>query len=105
MTAHKEPSIYISFENVPIDKMGAEIIPSKLEEVLCKLMNDDKYFDLGRLRTFIERYKLNLMSSLDNCPHDALSSIIIIDFLYGNNLADVSNIFLRVRSLKINLYS
>lgn len=94
MTSHIEPTIYINFENVPIEKMGAEIIPSKLDEVFNKLMNDDSYFDLERLRTFIKRYKLNLMSSLDNCPHEALASVIIIDFLYGKNLADVSNIII-----------
>lgn len=90
MTTHKEPTIYINFENVPIEKMDEDIIPSKLDEIFNKLLNDDGYFDLGRLRTFIERYKLNLMSSLDNYPHETLSLIIITDFLYGNNQADVS---------------
>lgn len=91
MTTHNEPTIYVNFENVPIAKMGDEI-PSKLDEVLNKLINDDGYFDLERLRTFVERYKLNLMSSLENCPHESLASIIITDYLYGNNLTDVSNL-------------
>jgi len=92
MTSHNEPTIYINFENIPIDKMGAEIIPSKLDEVFNKLINDDNYFDFERLKTFIERYKLSLISTLDNCPHEVLAGIIITDFLYGNNLADVSKI-------------
>lgn len=91
MTSHNEPTIYLNFENVPIEKMGAEIIPLKIDEIFKKLMDDDKYFDLERLRTFIERYKLNLLSCLDNVPHITLSSIIIADFLYGQKPADVSN--------------
>lgn len=91
MTSHNEPTIYINFENIPIEKMGEEIITSKLDEVFRKLIDDDDYFDLERLQTFIERYKLNLLSSLDNFPHEALSSIIIGDFLYGKNQTDVSN--------------
>lgn len=79
-----------------MEKMGADIIPSKLDEVLKKLMNDDRYFDLERLRTFIERYKLNLISSLDNFPHEALAAIIIRDFLYGKDHTDVSIIVYRL---------
>lgn len=103
MTSHNEPTIYVNFENVPIEKMGAEI-PSKLDEVLNKLKNDDGYFDLERLRTFVERYKLNLMSSLENCPHESLASIIITDYLYGNSLTDVSNIVIIFLSKCIHNY-
>lgn len=69
-----------------------DLIPTKFNEILNKLLVDDDYFDLERLRTFIERFKLNLLSSLDNCPHEVLCSVIIDDFLYGKNLADVNNI-------------
>lgn len=93
MTSHFEPAMYINFENVPMEKMGAEVIPSKINEILNNLINDNKYLDLERLRTFIERYKLNLLSSLDNYPHEVLASIVIRDFLYGNDIADVSIIF------------
>lgn len=103
MTSHNEPTIYINFENVPLEKMGAEIIPSKLNTIFYKLMNDDGYFDLERLRTFIDRQQLNLLSSLDKFPHEALSSIVIRDFLYGNNEADVSNIICKLLKTKINL--
>jgi len=92
MTSHNEPSITINFENVPIEKMGADIIPSKLDEILNKLLVDDSYLDLERLRTFVERNKLHILSYLDNYPHEKLSSIIIEDFLYGKTSVDVSNI-------------
>jgi len=92
MTAHNEPSITINFENVPIEKMEAEIIPSKLDEVFNKLLIDESYLDLTRLRTFIKRNQLHILSYLDNYPHEKLSSIIIEDFLYGNTTTDVSNI-------------
>lgn len=91
MTAHNEPTIYLNFENVPMEKLGADIIPSKLNEIFNKLMTDDSYFDLERLRTFVERNILNTLSKLDNYPHEALATIIIGDFLYGKNLSDVSN--------------
>ncbi|XP_025203253.1 uncharacterized protein C05D11.1-like isoform X2 [Melanaphis sacchari] len=89
MASHNEPSITISFENVPIEKMEAEIIPSKLDEVFNKLLVDDNYLDLTRLSTFIERNKLHIWSYLDNYPHEKLSTIIIEDFLYGKTSADL----------------
>lgn len=103
MTSHNEPTIYINFENIPIEKMDAEIIPSKLNEIFYKLMNDEGYFDLERLRTFIDRQRLNLLSNLDKFPQEALSSIIIRDFLYGNNEADVSNIVCKLLKTKMIL--
>ena len=93
MTSHNEPSIIINFENVPIEKMEPKIISSKLDEVLNKLLVDDSYLDLERLRTFVERNKLHILGYLDNYPHDKLSSIVIEDFLYGKTSVDVSNIF------------
>lgn len=92
MTSHNEPSITINFENVPIEKMGADIIPSKLDEVFYKLLVDVSYLDLERLKTFVERNKLQILSYLDNYPHEKLSSTIIEDFLYGKTSVDVSNI-------------
>jgi len=92
MTSHNEPSITINFENVPIEKMGADIIPTKLDEVFNKLLVDVSYLDLERLKTFVERNKLQILSYLDNYPHEKLSSIIIEDFLYGKTSVDVSNI-------------
>lgn len=96
MPSHNEPFITIYFENVRIEKMDAETIPSKLNEVFDKLKNDANYFDLERLRTFIERYELNVLSNLDNCPHESLSLLIIADFLYGKNQTDVSSFYLNL---------
>lgn len=90
MSSHNEPFVIMNFENVPVEKMDAETIPSKLNEVFVKLMNDVSYFDLERLRTFIERYELNVLSSLDNCPHEALCTLVIEDFLNGKHVTDVS---------------
>jgi len=92
MSSHKEPYIIINFENVPIEKMDADSIPSKLDEVFHKLLVDDDYLELQRLRTFVERSKLHILSYLDNYPHGQLSSIIIQDFLYGKTSIDVNNI-------------
>jgi hypothetical protein len=90
MTSHNEPTTYIYFENVPIEKMDDKTIPSKLDEVFNQLMSCESNFNLKRLRTFVDRSKLNVLSSLDNCPHESLSSVIIKDFLYGKDLIDVS---------------
>jgi len=105
MSSHNEPTIYINFENIPIDKMGAEIIPSKLNEIFDKLVNDDCYFDLERLRVFIERYKLNLLTKLDNYPHEIMASIIISDFLYGINQTDVSSNISRYKKKHIHNFN
>lgn len=85
--------MHITFENVPINKLG-EFIPNKFDKIMKKLLNENDYFDLERQKTFIKRFKLNLLSSLDNCPHEVLCSTIIDDFLYGKNPADVNSILL-----------
>lgn len=92
ITSHNEPYMQITFENVPINKLG-DFIPNKFIEILKKLLNEEGYFDLERQKTFIERFKLNLLSSLDNCPHEMLCSLVIDDFLYGQNPADVNSFF------------
>lgn len=91
MTSHNNPTTYICFENIPIQKIDAKTIPSKLDEVFNQLMIDESYFNLERLRTFVDRSKLNVLSSLDNYPHESLSSTIIKDFLYGKGIADASS--------------
>lgn len=92
MSLHKAPIICINFENVPIEKLDAELIPSKLVDIFERLMHDDCYFDLEKMRANIGRYKFISMSNIDLHPHESLALIIITDFLYGNNEIDVSNI-------------
>ncbi|XP_050435416.1 uncharacterized protein C05D11.1-like isoform X2 [Adelges cooleyi] len=100
MTAHMSPAIVIEFENVPVTKIDAWTIPVKLEEVLNKLASDEEYFDVDRLRVFIDRYKLALLTTLENSPHDMLAMLIIGDFLYGNTPADLEERLNRIRLLK-----
>lgn len=91
MSSHNEPTTYIFFENVPIEKMDDKTIPSKLYEVFNQLMSCESYLNLERLKTFVDRSKLSVLSSLDKYPHDLLCFAIIKDFLYGKDLVDVSS--------------
>jgi len=88
MTSHNEPSIVFHFENVPIRKMDESLIPKKMDKLFVKLIYND-FFDMNRMKMFIDRYKLKLMNNVDNVPHQALVLNIITHFLYGNDQADV----------------
>ncbi|XP_050528273.1 uncharacterized protein C05D11.1-like [Daktulosphaira vitifoliae] len=88
---HLNPSLVLEFENVPIQKLNAEQIPLKLNEVFNKLISNDCYFNLERLRTCIERYKLFLLINLENCSSSSLANLIIGDFLYGKNQSDLDD--------------
>ncbi|XP_050536252.1 uncharacterized protein C05D11.1-like [Daktulosphaira vitifoliae] len=93
------PSIVLEFENVPIQKLDEEKIPFKLKEVFNKLIRDEDYFDIERLRISIEKYKLSLLKSLEINPSSTLSTLIIKDFLYGKSQSDLNERLNRISTL------
>ncbi|XP_050536248.1 uncharacterized protein C05D11.1-like [Daktulosphaira vitifoliae] len=83
------PCIVLQFQSVPIQKLNEKQIPLKLNEVFKKLIDDGDYFNLERLRTSIEEYKLSVLNSLETDPSSTLSKLIISDFLYGKSQSDL----------------
>ncbi|XP_050536251.1 uncharacterized protein C05D11.1-like [Daktulosphaira vitifoliae] len=93
------PCIVLEFENVPIQNLDGEQIPTKLKEIFNKLIRDEDYLDIERLRISIEKYKLSLLKSLEINPSSTLSTLIIKDFLYGKSQSDLNERLNRISTL------
>ncbi|KAJ8921035.1 hypothetical protein NQ315_015831 [Exocentrus adspersus] len=83
---NSETCVYISFEDVPIDKLP-EIRP-KLQGLLKKLL-DTKDINMERMESIINRYKLESLSNLENSPHHTVAFMIIGHMLYGDTKEDL----------------
>lgn len=83
---NSETCVYITFEDVPVDKLP-EIRP-KLQEVLKKIL-DNKDINMERMESIINRYKLESLSNVENSPHHTVAFMIIGHMLYGNTKEDV----------------
>lgn len=86
---NSESLLYISFENVPLDKV--DDIHAKLKEVLEKLGKREEKIDMKRMESVLERYILETMSNLENNPHDSVAFSVIGDVLYGAVELDFDN--------------
>lgn len=74
------------FENVPKSKIPL------IKESLMKVLNDictDKGIDMKRMKTLVHKSILELLSTLENDPHDTVADIIFGHVLYGNTNEDV----------------
>lgn len=90
MTSHKEPAILFYFINKSRKNWAPNIISLKLYEVFNKLINEDDSFISKEFHRNIDEYKFDLFYDLDTSPNDTLAVAIIRDFLYGNDVTDVS---------------
>ncbi|XP_058831479.1 uncharacterized protein C05D11.1-like [Topomyia yanbarensis] len=86
---NSESLLYISFENVPLEKVDA-IFP-KLQQVLEKLGNGGEKIDMKRMASVLERYILESLSNLESNPHDDVAFHVIGDVLYGEVEQDFDN--------------
>lgn len=84
---NSESLLYISFENVPLDKVDA--IHGKLKQVLEKLGKREEKIDMKRMESVLERYILESLSNLESNPHDNVAFHVIGDVLYGAVEQDV----------------
>lgn len=75
------------FEDVPVKKLP-EVGP-KLKSTLKNIL-DEENIDMERLRSIINKYKLENLSNVENSPHHTVASMIIGHMLYGNTKGDVS---------------
>lgn len=78
--------LYFSFENVPVGKI--DFIYERFIQLLVDIANGKEPIDENRLRVVFEKYILERLSSLENCPHDDIAYHILGDFLYSSKKED-----------------
>lgn len=86
MCENSTSCVYLHFENVPMGKLQA--VKPKLDEVLKKIV-DDNDVDMEMMKTTINKFKLESLSSLENNPHHQVAFMIIGQMLYGNTKKDL----------------
>jgi len=84
---NKESTVYLSFQNVPKDKIP--LVGSELKTVLQEIVSGKVAWDRSRMSTVIQRRISEQMSQVENSPHDAVAFMVIGDILYGNNSDDL----------------
>ena len=81
------PLLYLSFDNVPKNKIP--LIKDRLKTVLKNIATKNDGIDMQRLGTVIQKYILEILSNLENNPHDTIAFMLIGDVLFGKNNEDV----------------
>jgi len=84
---NKESTVYLSFQNVPKDKIP--LVAPELKTVLQEIVSGKVAWDRSRMSTVIQRRISEQMSQVENSPHDAVAFMVIGDLLYGNNSDDL----------------
>lgn len=88
---NSETCIYITFNDVPVNKLP-EVRP-KLQQVLRKILETED-IDMVQLKSIINKYKLESLSSIESIPHYSIAFMIIGHMLYGNTKSDVRYFFI-----------
>lgn len=83
---YSEISMYVEFEDVPVNKLS-EIRP-RLQNILKKIY-DEGDINMERMKTTINRHRLENISSIECNPHHAIAFMIIGHMLYGYTKADL----------------
>lgn len=89
MIENSESLLLLNFDNVPIEKLDK--VKPKLDSVLSSILNSEKPIDMKRLSTVINRHKLEILSNLENSPHDCIAFMVIGYVLYGNTPEDLDD--------------
>lgn len=67
-----------------------DLIKSRLDASLKSIYDEKEPFNMKRMKTVIQRQKLETLTNLENQPHDSIAFLIIGDMLYGHSSDDVS---------------
>lgn len=86
MYENSESCLYLMFKNVPKDKLP-QIKPKLLNLLKNILQNED--IDMKRMKSIINRRKLECLSNVENDPHHTIAFLIIGHMLYGTTKDDV----------------
>lgn len=87
MYENSESCLYLIFKSVPKEKLP--LVKPKLDVVL-KAIVEKENIDMKRLKSIINRQKLEYLSNLESSPHSAVAHLLIGHMLYGNSKEDVS---------------
>ncbi|KAF3427311.1 hypothetical protein E2986_02562 [Frieseomelitta varia] len=88
--------LYLAFESVPKSKIPL------VQYQLLKVLNDvyKKGIDMKRIRTVVHRRILEVLSSLENEPHDTIAHMLFGYALYGNTKEDLDQRTNQIQTLK-----
>lgn len=86
MYENSESCLYLMFENVPKDKLP--LIKPKLIQLLKDILEKEDV-DMKRMKSVINKRKLESLSNVENDPHHTIAFFIIGHMLYGNTKEDV----------------
>ncbi|XP_066596217.1 uncharacterized protein C05D11.1-like [Prorops nasuta] len=89
--------LYLIFENVPKPKV--QLVKNSIKIVLNNLSNSSD-IDMKRMKTVIQRHILETLSHLETSPHEAVTYMLLADFLYGNTKEDLDKRLNQVKELK-----
>lgn len=88
--------LYLEFESVPKTKIAL------VKDQLTKTLNDvyKKGIDMKRMKTVVHKNILELLSELENNPHDVVAYMFIGHVLYGNTKEDLNQRMNQITDLK-----
>ena len=81
--------VLLEFQNVPVKKV------EEVHPLLVKTLRDvvDSGIDPQRMEVIIDRRISELLLSVESDPHEAITGMLIGNFLYGEGEEDVSAIY------------
>ena len=92
--------VAVTFSDVPTEKLSS--LKSKLLEVLADLGNGTTPFDLTRLKTVLNRTRLDLLSAMEDHPEHVFADMCIRNYLYdktGKEMASQFDFLSRIDAL------
>lgn len=83
---NSESCLYLLFKGVPKNKL--DLVKPKLDIVLKSIV-DQEDIDMKRVKSIINRQKLEYLSGLEISPHSAVANLLITQMLYGHTEEDL----------------
>lgn len=83
---NSETCLYLMFQGVPKEKL--HLIKPKLDTVF-KAIVDKEDIDMKRLKSIINRQKLEYLSNLEISPHSSVANLLINQMLFGHSEEDL----------------
>ena len=84
---YSAPLFCLKFDNVPKEKIN--LIKERLMQVLKSIASKENSIDMSRMANVIHKYILEMLSNLEDDPHDSITNLLIGHFLFGNGDEDV----------------
>lgn len=98
MVENSESILLLNFDNVPKEKLN--LVKPKLDNLLSQILQSDEPIDMKRLSTVINRHRLEVLSHLENSPHESIAYVVIGHMLYGSSVQDLDERLNQVREIE-----